>query len=127
MGDASIPARVHDLLDPEVEDLIRSTIDKFKMGLEIWWAAVPDIAQMPILTPEGQPTGAVHHQPVMKIIIGARGLALGLQNFLWSFVLTDPIPQQPSLERVIIKAIEELNQQRASQLNGPSTSYPKGS
>lgn len=115
---------MHRLLDPDSEERIRAALEKYKSGLEIWWDVVPDAMQMPVVSPDGKPMG-VHYEPVLKILIGARGIALGPENFVWYILLENPFIPEAMLENAIIKAVENLQQQRASQLNGPSTAFKK--
>ena len=119
---------VHPILSDEYLGLIQSTIDKFKLGLEIWWSASVETMQIPIQNPAtGEVMAMSPPQVVVRIILLSRGYVLGPENYVNTILVTNPMPIIPDLERVVIKGMETLNQQRAAQMNGPSTATGKKS
>jgi hypothetical protein len=99
----------------DLDEMVPRLIEKYCVGEpEVLYDIIPFIP-VDIQKP-GAATG--YTVPAIRVMIGMRGALLGKQNYVWYVITSDPIPTEQEMDQAIMQAMENLRQQKTTQLNG---------
>lgn len=113
MADKRTVKRLDELVtDEQIDDIVQ----KYTMGNEVWWQRTFQVAQFPVMRPDGQQE--LVNLPITQISLGMRGHLLGTENYVWWVVTLDAYPTMDKVEANIMAALESMRVNKAMQLNG---------
>lgn len=87
------------------------------LGEVIWWDCVPVAIGVKIIDPTTN-TVQEAQQTVLQLHLGMPGILLGPENYAYSVLITDAIPNQLKLKGAIAQVLDSLRAAKNRQANG---------
>lgn len=113
---SDLAARISRFDELVTDEEIRSLVEKYSLGAEVWWQRVFSDITQPITDPRTGKKGTLT-LPVTKLYLGTKGALIGPEYNIWFVVTLDAIPTSEKLEAYIKSAMESIRERKAYQAN----------